>query len=90
MMRVLAFALCLLLASPAAAEGAVYKALVIYSEKQGAPEKRQIFGRFKSLQDCFIHAQARVQAMILRKQLYGGYGYCLYFEKEGAKPILLK
>ncbi len=67
-----------------------YRAVVIYTAAEGGPELREIFGQFGSLQECLVHAQARTQAMIQRKELYGGEPFCLYREDEKAKPKLLR
>jgi len=84
-----------------AAHEAIYKAAVIYNFFERGPEHCQVFGRFKSLEACLAHATARVTAIVKRSGGLGVQGYpegavwdaniyCLYFEKKGAKPVLLK
>ena len=49
--------LALLATSPAAAgetEFPIYKAVVIYTTSADAPEEREVFGSFKTLESCLI------------------------------------
>ena len=67
-----------------------YRAAISYKAKEGDPYRWEVFGWFKTLADCRVHAHARQQAMILTGELYGGDVFCQYYEKKGAKPKLLR
>ena len=68
----------------------IYKAIVIFTETAGSPEQREIFGTFRTLAECLVHAQSRRSAMIIRKELYSGNAYCLYRDRAGSEAVLLR
>lgn len=83
----------LLLATPVLADTKSdlprYEAVVDYKATENGPQKREVFGDFRSLSECRQHGDGRVQALIQKNRLYGGRAFCFLYWSPKEKPVLL-